>query len=75
METTMGRVLTEATIENLEDLWAAKRGLCQPDEVRRVKVVDALVDTGATLLALPTSLIQQLGLEKIDRKTVTSSAG
>ena len=23
----MGRVLTEATIESLEDLWAAKRGL------------------------------------------------
>ena len=28
METpSMGRVLTEATIENLEDLWAIKRGL------------------------------------------------
>ena len=31
---TMGRVLAEATIENLEDLWAAKRGLRSSEEVR-----------------------------------------
>jgi predicted RNase H-like HicB family nuclease len=41
---TMGRVLTEATIENLEDLWAAKRGLVSPEDVRRIVVADALVD-------------------------------
>jgi hypothetical protein len=47
METTgMGRVLTEAVLENLEDLWA-----------------------------LPTRLIQQLGLGKTSSKRVTSSAG
>ncbi len=33
--TTMGRVLTEATIENLEDLWAVKRGLLAPELIRR----------------------------------------
>jgi predicted aspartyl protease len=72
---TMGRVLTEATIENLEDLWAAKRGLLPPEQVRRVVVPDALVDTGATLLSLPTRLIQQLGLGKTSSKRVTSSIG
>ena len=62
METeTMGRVLTEATIENLEDLWAVKRGLLASEQVRQITVADALVDTGATLLSLPTRLIQQLG--------------
>ena len=31
METeTMGRVLTEVTIENMEDLWAEKRGCALP---------------------------------------------
>lgn len=76
METaTMGRVLTEATIENLEDLWGAKQGLRSPDQVRRLTVPDALVDTGATLLSIPTSLIQQLGLTPRGTKRVTSSAG
>ena len=76
METaTMGRVQTEATIENLEDLWAVKRGLLQPDQVRRIIVTDALVDTGATLLSLPSALIQKLGLEKTASKRVTSSMG
>ena len=76
METdTMGRVLTEATIENLEDLWAVKRGLLPPEQVRRIVVADALVDTGATLLSMPTRLIQQLGLGKTSSKRVTSSIG
>ena len=72
---TMGRVLTEATIENLEDLWAAKRGLVSPEEVRRIVVADAHVDTGATLLSLPRRLIGQLGLAKTGTKRITSSTG
>jgi predicted aspartyl protease len=72
---TMGRVLTEATIENLEDLWAVKRGLLPPDQVRRLKTADALADTGATLLSIPTRLIRQLGLSKTGRKRITSSTG
>ena len=76
METDiMGRVLTEATIENLEDLWAVKRGLLPPEQVRRITVADALVDTGATLLSVPTRLIQQLGLSKTSSKRVISSLG
>jgi predicted aspartyl protease len=72
---TMGRVLTEATIENLEDQWAVKHGLLATDQVRRITVNDALVDTGATLLSLPTRLIQQLGLTKTSSKHVTGSIG
>jgi hypothetical protein len=72
---TMGKVLTEATIENFEDLFAVKNGLITPDQVRRITVPDALVDTGATLLSLPTSLIQRLGLTKYYTKKVTSSVG
>lgn len=76
METAiMGRVLTEATLENLKDLWAVERGLLPPEQARRVVIPDALVDTGATLLSLPTSLIQQLGLAKTSSKRVTSSSG
>lgn len=76
METdATGRVLTEATIENLEDLYAAKRGDRAARGVRRIVVPDALVDTGATLLSLPTRLIRQLGLGQTGSKPVTSGAG
>jgi predicted aspartyl protease len=76
METaSMGRVVTEATIENIEDLWAAKRGLIKDENVRKLTVTDALVDTGATLLSLPSRLIAQLGLEKMGTRHVSSSTG
>ena len=76
METDeMGRVLTEATIENMEDLWASKRGMLADDAVRRITVDDALVDTGATLLSIPTRMIEQLGLEQTSSKRVSSSTG
>ncbi len=76
METaTMGRVLTEAKIENLKDLWDAERGLLPTEQARHVVVSDALVDTGATLLSLPTRIIRQLGLRKTGSKHVTSSIG
>ena len=76
METTdMGRVLTEATIENLKDLWAAERGLIPITEIRCVHVKDALVDTGATALALPKRYIEQLGLSKKGERRTTSAQG
>ena len=76
METkTMGRVLTEATIENIKDLWAAESGLIGADQARRLTIPDALVDTGATLLSLPTRLIDQLGLKRVATKRMTSSSG
>ena len=76
METeTIGRVLTEATIESLKDLWDAKRGMIPDEQVRRATASDALVDTGATRLSLPTRLIRQLGLEERYKKQVRSGIG
>jgi predicted aspartyl protease len=76
METaTMGRVLTEATIENLKDLYAVELGVLRPEQARRVAVTDALVDTGDSILSLPTRLIRQLGLRQRGSKRVTSSNG
>jgi hypothetical protein len=72
---TIGRVLTEATIENLKDLWDAKRGMMRPDQVHRIHVTDAVVDTRAVTLALPTRLIQRLGLNKWHEKPSRSSKG
>ena len=72
---TMGRVVTEATIENLKDVWDAERGMLPPEKVRRVTVTDALVDTGATLLSVPARLIRQLGLSPRRTRKVISSTG
>jgi hypothetical protein len=72
---TNDRVLTEATVESLEDLWAVERGMITADQARRVTVPDALVDTEATLLCLPARMIRQLGLDERYRKQVRSSAG
>jgi len=76
METAeMGRVLTEATIENLKDLWDSQRNQIPSDQVRRIHVTDALVDTGATLFSIPSRLVRQLGLTPMYTKRVTSSTG
>jgi predicted aspartyl protease len=72
---TMGRVLTEATIESLKDLWEVERGLRPADQARAITIPDALVDTGATLLSLPAVLIRKLGLAKVSSKRVISSTG
>jgi len=60
----MGRVTTEVSIFNLGDLYEVKQGRMTSDQVRRIVVQDALVDTGASKLALTPSLIALLGLTK-----------
>ncbi len=66
METVpVGKVLVTATIENLDDLFQAKKGLLPPEQVRRVEVSDALVDTGASSLLLPRKFIAALGLDPV----------
>jgi predicted aspartyl protease len=71
----MGRVLTEAKIENLRDLWAVEEGRAAPESVRSLLLTDALVDTGATTLALPIRFIRQLGLSKKREQRAISVRG
>ncbi len=70
-----GRVLTEATVENLSDLYLDNLGLLESKKVRRLTIDEALVDSGATILSLPTKMISELGLERVAKKRVTSSNG
>jgi hypothetical protein len=57
------------------DLYAVKLGVLRPEQVRRVVVPDALVDTGPSILSLPTRLVHQLGLRWRGKKRVTTSKG
>jgi clan AA aspartic protease len=69
---TMGRVTVRAIVENLEDQVLAEGGSRKKSEVRRVEILDALVDTGASNLSMPSDLIQKLGLKLYrHRRTMT----
>jgi predicted aspartyl protease len=59
----MGRVLCNARVENAVDTARVHMGEIPADQVRSVQVSDALVDTGASTLGLPTALLRQLGFE------------
>ena len=72
---TMGKVHVTARIESLEDLYLAKKGHVPEDEVRRVEVEDALVDTGATGLSMPRTMIERLGLQPARTRRARTSAG
>jgi len=71
----VGRVITPIRVENLKDLWDAERGALPHEQVRRLDVMDALVDTGSTLLALPKRHIEQLGLKKVRERDVVTTRG
>jgi predicted aspartyl protease len=72
---TMGKVVVSARMENLADLIRCRAGDISGDAVRTIEVDDALVDTGATMLSLPRSQIQTLGLEKHRTRTARTTAG
>ena len=59
-EPEVGRVTTHAKIENIGDLFEVAKGRLKPEDVRTVEVDDALVDTGCTVMGLPTRFINQL---------------
>jgi predicted aspartyl protease len=71
----VGRVRTRVRVENLEDLFAARNGTIGDGQVRRIEIMEALVDTGSTMFSLPTRYIEQLGLKKSRERTVTTTNG
>ncbi len=71
----MGKVLVTARVENIGDLLAADQGRLAPADVRSVEVTNALVDTGATGLSMPRSLLETLGLKYLRTRKALSNAG
>ena len=62
-------------LANNDELVLANAGVMNPEDVKRVTVEDALVDTGATRLGLPSSLIEQLGLTPFRSEPVRTVNG
>ncbi len=71
----MGRITVAAKIENVKDALDVRAGTLPPERLRSVEVSDALVDTGAKLLSMPTSMIHKLGLERLETRQARTSVG
>ena len=71
----MGRVQANIYVANSYDLERVRRGEIAAEEVRRVPLVDVLVDTGATMLCLPRETIAALGLRLMEEVVVETAAG
>jgi predicted aspartyl protease len=72
---SVGKVLVTARIDSLEDLFRVNDGLLSPENARSAEVDDALVDTGAMMLSLPTRLVDRLGLKRYRKRRVRTTAG
>lgn len=71
----MGKVLATLTLTNLGDRLQAMQGAIATDQVRSITLNNVLVDTGATLLCLPDTIINQLGLTVLREVDVATAAG
>ncbi len=69
------RHTAEIKLVNLRDMLLTEAGAMNSENVRQLTVADALVDTGATRLCLPTSLIERLGLTPVSKRTARTAAG
>lgn len=71
----VGQVIATIKVANRIDQVMAERGFISTAEVRSFVLDDVLVDTGATLLGLPTSAIESLGLVRGSSTAVETTAG
>ncbi|MEE9141611.1 MAG: hypothetical protein V3U59_02785 [Gammaproteobacteria bacterium] len=71
----MGKVIVSAKIENLADLVRSNAGDISSSDVRAIQLDDALIDTEATMLSLPSKHIQALGLRRHRTRTARTTAG
>ena len=71
----MGQVMATVTVTNNVDKILAERGFIKPEEVRTVTLENVLVDTGASMLSLPTAIADKLELPERDKTFLKSSVG
>jgi predicted aspartyl protease len=71
----MGQVIVTLTVTNRIDQVLAQRGFIPSEDIRTITLNDVLVDTGATLLCLPSAVISQLGLVLGGEASIETTAG
>ncbi len=70
----MGKVMNRITLTNATDFDNAERGTLGSESVRTLEV-DALVDSGATMLGLPADVVARLGLPLREMRKVRLADG
>jgi clan AA aspartic protease len=70
----MGKVMEKIRLTNSYDEERVQAGDWRPEQVRSIEI-DALVDTGATMLILPADVVAQLGLREQGRRNVVYADG
>ena len=70
----MGRIVAKIKVENLADVLLVERGELSPQQIRHMEM-EALVDTGVTLLCLPAKVIADLGLSPPGTRRATTATG
>lgn len=70
----MGRVVIRIRLTNQSDVQKAREGVLAADRVRSEEI-EALVDTGATMMALPADACERLGLVEEGRRRVRMADG
>ena len=75
MNNNMGKVLTTVTITNRADQIRAEESIILEEEIRTITLNNMLVDTGATMLCLPSELVTQLGLKFLREVDVSTASG
>lgn len=70
----MGRFSVDIELANYRDVVAAQLGVLPPEKIRRA-MVSGVVDTGASRLVLPVSVVTALGLSPTGQITVRFADG
>jgi clan AA aspartic protease len=74
MTSVMGKIMESVRLVNFVDEERALAGDISPGQVRGLQV-EALVDTGATMLMLPADVVARLGLREVGRRKVRYADG
>jgi clan AA aspartic protease len=70
----VGRVVTKLKLTNYTDVLNADSGLVAPDAIRSLEL-EALVNTGATMLALPEEVVAALGARTLGTRRARDARG
>jgi predicted aspartyl protease len=70
----VGRITIDVEVANNDDLALERRGVLQPDQVRR-EIIPGVVDSGAAMLLLPQAVVKRLGLRLGDPVRVRYADG
>lgn len=71
----MGKVLTDVKLTSYDSLRDYRQQRITADQIRQILITNVIVDSGASMMCLSRSLIEQLGLELLKMAKVNTAEG